>query len=315
MEQQVVLKIDGSSFSATLNFSNGKLISFSIDYNAEGEKFTINGADIVISIGNYHYVPEKKDLLGKFNDIIMEQYKEKIAKINENEAKQFLLELLNYIYKETNGGANELIEKAKNAVKSENVKVEFSPFSSENYTAKSNLIEFEGIDKLRRGALLLIVLVPILIGSELSLLVSLSLSAIGGIIEFILGIVGLLNIRRGFKILDSLGNDVGIGYIGATLYFVSLAIIFIGGILAIVMAYNISAGFDTIMIGGILQFIANILIGIGFYKVGGEYNESLTKMGGILTAIPIIALIGYILVYVGLDKIKSMKSEMPAVQP
>ena len=70
MEDQTVFKIDGSSFSADLSFSNDKLVSFSIEYNGDEGKFTINGADIVISIGNYHYIPEKKDLLEEFNETI-----------------------------------------------------------------------------------------------------------------------------------------------------------------------------------------------------------------------------------------------------
>ena len=94
-----MFKIDGSSFSADLSFSNDKLVSFSIEYNGDEGKFTINGADIVISIGNYHYIPEKKDLLEEFNETIIEKFKEKIAKreINEIEAKQLLLDLLDYI--------------------------------------------------------------------------------------------------------------------------------------------------------------------------------------------------------------------------
>jgi len=305
MEGQLVLKIVGSSFSATLDFSNDKLITFSIDYNAESEKFSINGADIVISIGGYHYVPEKKDLLKDFNETVMKKYKDKIAKISESEAKQLLLELLDYINSVTKGGAIALIEKVKNAVKSENVNVYFS---LENYTFQSTFMEreFEGIDKLGKGTLLLILVVPIVIGSEFLLLVAPLLSVIVSFIGVILVIIGALNIRGGFKILDELARDVGIGSIGVSLYLVSLIPIVIGAIYAV--SVDIFEGQDIMLIGEILVVIANILVGLGFYKVGEEYKEKLTKIGGILVAIPIVSFIGYILVYVGLGKVKSMKN-------
>jgi len=308
-EEQLVLRIDGNTFSANLDFSNEKLISFYIDYKGEGGNFTINGADIVVTIGNYHYIPEKKDLLKDFNEATVEKFREKITKrdIDESEAKQLLLELLDYINNATKGVVADLIEKVKNTVKSESVRVKFS---SESYTVKSPPIELEGIDKLRKGALILILLVPILLASDLLLLVSIPLSAVVSIIGVILGIIGLLNIRGGFRILY-----IEIGHTGATLYFASLVLVFIGAILPIVMAGNIMAGLDVIILGAILAVISNILIGIGFYRVGGEYNERTTKIGGILAAIPIIAFIGYIMVYVGLDKIKLTRAEMLGVQP
>jgi len=184
--------------------------------------------------------------------------------------------------------------------------------------------EFEGINKLRRGVLLL-VLVPLLIGFIALILivpllsvkgsgaVAAALGILGAIIVLviigaILGILGLLSIRSGFRTLNSLGRDVGIGYTGTTLYLASLILILIGAILAIVLV-----GIFIAFIGEILLLIANILIGVGFYKVGEIYNESLTKVGGILAAIPIgiVSFIGYILVYVGLGKIRPM----PAFQP
>lgn len=186
--------------------------------------------------------------------------------------------------------------------------------------------EFEGINKLRRGVLLL-VLVPLLIGFIALILmvpllsvkgpgaVAAALGILGAIaalviIGAILGILGLLNIRSGFRTLNSLGKDVGIGYTGTTLYLVSLILVLIGAILTIVLV-----GIFIVALGEILLLIANILIGVGFYKVGEIYNESLTKVGGILAAIPIgiVSFIGYILVYIGLGKIRPM-SIMSAVQ-
>jgi len=137
----VILEIDCHSFSAILNISDGQLISFSIEYSEDGDSFTVDGADVGITIDRYYYmdeddkekteekvdfeIPEDKDLLEKFNETIMKQYKEKIAKreINESEAKQLLLDLLDYIDKVTKEGAISLTEKVRNSVK--NIKVEF----------------------------------------------------------------------------------------------------------------------------------------------------------------------------------------------
>jgi len=77
MREQVVLEIYGSRFSATLTFSNNKLISFSIDYNGDDDNFIIKGADDDISISLYHYISKKKDLLKDFNEKIIEKTKEK----------------------------------------------------------------------------------------------------------------------------------------------------------------------------------------------------------------------------------------------
>jgi len=140
---EIVLEIDGSSFSAALDFVNNRLIGYFIEYNRDGENFIINGADIGMEIDRYYYIdendkeqtkemidfetPEDKDLLAKFNETIMKRYEEKIAKrkITESEAKQLFLELLDYLNSLTKGGLLGLTEKVKSVVKSENVKVKF----------------------------------------------------------------------------------------------------------------------------------------------------------------------------------------------
>ena len=137
-----------------------------------------------------------------------------------------------------------------------------------------------------------------------------------------MGIVGLLNIRSGFGILKNLGRDVGIGYTGATLYFIALILVVLG-ILLILLGGRVVA-----LIGGIVAIVSDILVGIGFYKLGGIYNEGTTKIGGILVAIPVIwgmillaipvlfvSFIGYILVYIGLGKIKPMAMVALPAQP
>jgi len=140
---EIVLNIEGSSFSVALDFVNNRLIGYFIEYNKDGEKFIIDGANIGIGVDRYYYIdendkeqtkeiidfefPENKDLLAKFNETIMKRYEKKIEKreISENEAKEFLIELLDYINSLTKGGLLGLTEKVKGAVKSENVKVRF----------------------------------------------------------------------------------------------------------------------------------------------------------------------------------------------
>jgi len=140
---EVILEIDGSDFHAALDFIDNRLFGYSIEYNKDGENFIINGADIGMGIDRYYYMdendkeqtkeiidfetPEDKDLLAKFNETTMKKYEEKISKrqITESEAKQLLLEFLDYLNSLTKGGLLGLTEKVKSTLKSENIKVEF----------------------------------------------------------------------------------------------------------------------------------------------------------------------------------------------
>lgn len=127
MDNHFVLEIYGCSFSAMLNFLDDKLISFYIEYKGVDGNFTINGSDIVVSVGHYNYIPEKKDLLKDFNETVITQYKEKIMKgeISEDEARQLLLDLLDYINRITKGKAADLIEKVRVTAEIENIRIEF----------------------------------------------------------------------------------------------------------------------------------------------------------------------------------------------
>lgn len=139
----VVLKIESKSISATLEFIENELVGYSIYYEGDKEKIDISGANVDMIIFHFYYIdkndkeqtvqrcefdtPEDKDLLAKFNRKILKQYEEKIAKrqISENEARELLVKLLDYIDKLTKGGVSILIKKVKNAVKSENIRVGF----------------------------------------------------------------------------------------------------------------------------------------------------------------------------------------------
>ena len=248
--------------------------------------------------------------------------------------------------------------------------------------------ESEGIAKLRKGALMLII-APILVAggvilvyftsaaslistlsslskisstnsapmvSTLSSLISsilspnsftslasITLMTIGIIafVGFILVIIGYWYLRRGFKILKTLGKSGGIGHASTTLFFSFLVFSILGFLILVGIslgttetasnnlrtAYDLlEAGFllGAVMegIGFLLLFISNILLGIGFYQVGGVYKESATKIGGMFILMaeilgiifvllpsnvsvvaPFLFFVGLILVYAGLRRI------------
>lgn len=96
---------------------------------------------------------------------------------------------------------------------------------------------------------------------------------------------------------------MGIGKTGTTL-------ILVGAILLIIPFLDI--------IGIILIFVGQILLGIGIYRIGEIYNNSLTKIGGILVAIPLIditAFIGMIMTYVGVGQIQREFGMRPPLPP
>lgn len=184
--------------------------------------------------------------------------------------------------------------------------------------------ETEGITKLRRGVLMFM-FVPLLLGTVFfvkliplftfnatELLDVLMIMILLAVVSVILGILGISNIREGFEILKKLGKISGTGYAGATLYLISLLLLLAGTILLIIVV-----GIFIILLGAVLMFIANILVGAGFYNVGDTYNEDLTKVGGILVIIPLgfVSFIGYVLVYIGLGKIKIIPEFRPYRSP
>ncbi|NON62479.1 DUF973 family protein, partial [Acidianus sp. RZ1] len=127
--------------------------------------------------------------------------------------------------------------------------------------------------------------------------------------------IGIIKIRNSFRTLESLGKDVGIGGKGATMYLSSIFLYIMGTILYLVVDISAlqSRGPVILFIANIIIFMANIFaffgiiyLGSGFYKVGSTYNENITKIGGILSAIPGLNFIGYILAYKGLRNIENI---------
>ena len=146
-KSEVVLDICGNSFSAILDFINGRLVMYFIEYEEEDDKFIITGNTIKMKIDRSYYIdkedeendfdvtesteldtPVDNDLLEKFNETVIIKYKERVTKrqINESDARQLLSEFLDYIGNViTRGGAIGLAEKVKRALNNENIKVEF----------------------------------------------------------------------------------------------------------------------------------------------------------------------------------------------
>ena len=141
---EVVLRVHGNSFSVILDFRDGRLVMYFIEYTDERDDFVITGANVGMGIDRSYYIDEEdedevtervmfdtpvnKDLLAKFNKTVMEKYREKVTKrqINESDARQLLSEVLNYVGNVlTRRGAIGLTEKVKEALNNENIKVEY----------------------------------------------------------------------------------------------------------------------------------------------------------------------------------------------
>jgi len=202
--------------------------------------------------------------------------------------------------------------------------------------------EYEGINKLRSGSLIIassafIGLISLIImevssvgslntfstsvTSAFSMLGTLAAISILTIVEVITNIVGLIYVKNGFEILQSLGRDVKIGYTGTILALIFLVIIIIGLFIG---------GGVIVLVAGVFGTIADVLVGAGFYKVGEIYKEGITKVAGILEVIggivnvittPLLDLlfiiifsIAFILLYIGLGKIYSAGIPMSPTQ-
>jgi len=139
----IIVRIEGDHFYSTLRFLNGNLDYYYIESELNNEKIEIIGADISFGIDFYYYMeendkektkesidfetPENKDLLAKFNETMMIRYRDKILKrqIDENDAKQMNLVLLDYLDKITKRGIFGLTEKIRMILKNESVRVDF----------------------------------------------------------------------------------------------------------------------------------------------------------------------------------------------
>jgi hypothetical protein len=198
--------------------------------------------------------------------------------------------------------------------------------------------ELEGIDKLRSGTLLLIV-VPLLllaasivigIGAFLAtrpaagavvsvngatryvvhmgpapLPLAASLGAAIGVaaIAAVLLVVSFLALGRlsvGFKALEAAGKGGWAGVAGVWLIIAAVIVALVGA------ATFMFGGFIAVDLSFIIAVVGFILIGVGLFEVGSHYNDALLEAGGILTAIPLVitSFIGLIISYVGLGEVE-----------
>lgn len=175
------------------------------------------------------------------------------------------------------------------------------------------------LERLKKGTKYLI-LSPLLFGITMEILSAIKVTTIyllsttsllvGVAIVLIFMVKGMLYLRSGFSLLSRVRS----GKTGATLWLVALFLFFVCIALNFVLTFspNIFEGYGlnvanlitlSLPLGIILAIIANILIGVGFYKVGKFYNSRTLKAGGILITTFIFTFIGFILTYLGLRKI------------
>jgi len=139
----IIVRIEGEHLYSALRFLDGNLDYYYIEYELNNERIEIIGADIGFGVDFYYYMdendkektkesidfetPENKDLLAKFNKTAMTEYRDKVLKrqIGENDTKQMLLVLLDYLDEITKGGIFGLTEKIRRIVKNESVRVNF----------------------------------------------------------------------------------------------------------------------------------------------------------------------------------------------
>ena len=189
----------------------------------------------------------------------------------------------------------------------------------------------EGVSKLRRGVLLLIldglliyIFEPVSLFFLLRLMFNGKFATASGLIYifFMLALIVLILVmflgpflitsaaagylNNGFRSLLS-GRWGLIGAAGAWLLFIIVFVSTPWGEEGLVHLFALVV--DPLEFLAIL-FVADVsfvLIGIGLFKVGSSYNNKLLKIGGIVTAIPITPItnfIGLIISYVALGKME-----------
>jgi len=152
-------------------------------------------------------------------------------------------------------------------------------------------------------------------------LAALSLFGIAGIlfiVALIIEILGIINLRSGFSLLSGMIQDIRVGKTGTTLWIITAILSFLLPVLLVAIGIGISFSTGSTSSGMavatiliyvmdgvifVLGIIANILVGIAFYKVGSVYRSSTVEVGGVLIATSILAFIGFILTYVGLGEV------------
>ncbi len=161
---------------------------------------------------------------------------------------------------------------------------------------------FEGLDKIKLAALVLI------IGTLLSL-VSFFDPVVAIVAGIIVVIVVWVELVAGFKLLKESNADYGIGLTGAYAMIVAAVIAFIGGILFFI---NPIFGALIVIVGAVLGILSAILVAIGLFRIGSKNESGIMEVGAILVVL--ISFIGWILVYVSIGEIKNKANKRNAEQ-
>ncbi|MGC9113382.1 DUF973 family protein [Acidilobus sp.] len=180
--------------------------------------------------------------------------------------------------------------------------------------------ELEGIRRLRRGVLYLL-LTPLLIIAALVMGGNTDAS-VGGTEDVAAGVLFMValvlvalafsSLRASFKKLAAVVKGAGRGSTGVILVLVGVVIVIVGAFVGGVSLFNnegflITASLVLYLAGIIVAVVGFFLIGVGLYAVGTPYGNGMLKVGGTLVAIPLFLtpFIGLILSYVGLGEIES----------
>ena len=157
----------------------------------------------------------------------------------------------------------------------------------------------------------------------------LAVVVVGALISLISIVLYLVSFNAFRKVGPGFGGPVAllvIGLLGLLLLVVGFALILndffqavscsASGASSSCLDYSQLEGAVLAVFGGLfLSFLGWIGLVIGLYRVGKRYNSTVTKIGGILTIIPIVGLIAPVLVVIGTHQILGRLRSQPGHNP
>lgn len=168
----------------------------------------------------------------------------------------------------------------------------------------------EAIRSIKSGSLYNTIAIIIAIAMEIAYMLNpkfiLSFQFVAiSLVDYFILLYGFTRMRYGFLGLSRL-TDVrtDLGGLGIS--------IFIFGVIALIFS---DLFFPLFYVGAALVAIGNALIGVTLYRVGTYYKAKLISVGGILIALSVGSLIGYVLVYTTSDKVIEEISKIPPKPP
>lgn len=146
-------------------------------------------------------------------------------------------------------------------------------------------------------------------------------SEIALIVSAVLTLIGVYMLYRGFSVLKTLDTEFSIGKTGAVLEFVGMIFVVLAviGLLAVLLPIvNFGTGSPSttaitssigiilglsflVLFAAIILFVGIIMVLIGIYRVGGHFENSVVKVGAVLTVF--LGIIGTILLFIGFTEI------------